>query len=110
MFEALLVNTNMLELDLSGNSIQDDAMEWISEVILENSVLQKLNFEDNFFTDEAAKEMLKMLQKAEHLQLTELNLANNLTSDITNQQIDLFMRTHARELQKKKKDAKKAKR
>ncbi|CAE7764939.1 NLRC3 [Symbiodinium pilosum] len=106
LFEALLLNTHLQELDCSGNNIRDDAMEFVAEVILSNKFITKLSFEDNYFTDEAAEVFLKLLQKAEHLSMTEFGIHNNYISEIKLQQIDLFMRTHARELQKKKRESK----
>ncbi|CAE7908189.1 Protein NLRC3 [Symbiodinium microadriaticum] len=106
LFEALLTNTHLQELDCSGNNIRDDAMEFVAEVILQNKFITKLSFEDNYFTDEAAEVFLKLLQKAEHLSMTEFGIHNNYISEIKLQQIDLFMRTHARELQKKKRENK----
>ncbi|CAK9039175.1 unnamed protein product [Durusdinium trenchii] len=81
-------------------------MEFIAEVILRNKFITKLSFEDNYFTDEAAEVFLKLLQKAEHLSMTEFTIHSNYISEIKLQQIDLFMRTHARELQKKKRENK----
>eukprot|EP00913_Durusdinium_trenchii_P013065 g12265.t1 len=103
---ALLLNSHLQELDLGRNSIRDDAMEFIAEVILRNKFITKLSFEDNYFTDEAAEVFLKLLQKAEHLSMTEFTIHSNYISEIKLQQIDLFMRTHARELQKKKRENK----
>ena len=91
IFEALLSNSHLQELDLGRNSIRDDAMEFIAEVILRNKIITKLSFEDNYFTDEAAEVFLKLLQKAEHLSMTEFTIHSNYISEIKLQQIDLLL-------------------
>merc|ERR1712008_4856 len=96
------MGTTLSELDLSSNFLRDDSIEMIGEVLLRTR-LEKFGLDDNFLTDEAAKEFLKMLQAHEDLQLVELRVENNDMSALQKTQVGLFVRANARELAKKQK-------
>ncbi|CAE8722181.1 unnamed protein product, partial [Polarella glacialis] len=70
IFEALLKNnTQLVELDLGCNSIRDDSLDWVMEAFLHNTTLQKLSFQDNYWTDVCMKEFLRMLSASHELNL-----------------------------------------
>merc|ERR1712062_12174 len=82
--------------------IREGSVDSLKEVLLTNHTLQRLGLEDNFLGDKAAKEFLQRMERNTDLKMTKLDLMQNHVSELTTGQINLFLKTHARELKKQR--------
>merc|ERR1711865_743621 len=104
--DALLKNTHLVELDLGGNILRDEGITYLKDLIGCNQSLRDLDLGDNCLGDDSGKALLKMLDFNDDLQLTRMNISQNHITEPTEEKILLFLRTHAAELARLKKQKK----
>ena len=76
---AVQINTTLVKLDISCNSLSDEGVAAISECLKVNNILRELNISKNEITSEGAMTIAEALQL--NTTLVKLNISQNMLSD-----------------------------